>query len=59
VGNWDASGFINTPGQSGDPRSPHYDDLAPLWASRRYLPLLYSGDAVEAAAELQITLKPA
>ena len=59
VGNWDASRFINTPGQSGDPRSPHYDDLAPLWASRQYLPLLYSREAVDAAAELRITLKPA
>jgi penicillin amidase len=58
VGNWDGSWFINAPGQSGDPRSPHYDDLAPLWASRRYLPLLYSRDAVDAAAELRITLTP-
>jgi acyl-homoserine lactone acylase PvdQ len=47
VGNWDESWFINAPGQSGDPRSPHYDDLAPLWAGRRYLPLLYSREAVD------------
>jgi penicillin amidase len=59
VGNWDASRFINTPGQSGDPRSPHYDDLAPLWAERRYLPLLYSREAVDEAAELRIVLNPA
>ena len=26
----------------GDPRSPHYRDLAPLWAKGEYLPLLYS-----------------
>lgn len=59
VGNWDASRFINTPGQSGDPRSRHYDDLAPLWASRQYLPLLYTRDAVDEAAELRIALRPA
>nr|WP_210261124.1 penicillin acylase family protein [Enterovirga sp. DB1703] len=58
VGNWDGSWFINAPGQSGDPRSPHYDDLAPLWASRQYLPLLYSREAVDAAAELRIVLMP-
>ena len=30
VGDWDKSQWINSPGQSGDPRSPHYGDLAPL-----------------------------
>jgi penicillin amidase len=29
VGRWDRSLAINTPGQSGDPGSPHYRDLAP------------------------------
>ena len=33
VGDWDASRTINTPGQSGNPLSPHYRDLAPLWAT--------------------------
>src|SRR5262249_11423337 len=49
VGAWDEAVFINTPGQSGDPRSPHYDDLASLWASRQYRSLLYSRAAVDAA----------
>ena len=31
---------INTPGQSGDPFSPHYRDLFPLWAAGDYVPLL-------------------
>src|SRR5579863_1932635 len=30
VGNWDASRAVNAPGQSGDPCSAHYRDLAPL-----------------------------
>ncbi|MGO4714445.1 penicillin acylase family protein [Bradyrhizobium sp. 2TAF24] len=58
VGNWDASRAINTPGQSGDPFSPHYRDLAPLWATGAYVPLLYSRAAVEAATAEAITLTP-
>ena len=58
VGNWDASRAINTPGQSGDPFNGHYRDLAPLWATGQYVPLLYSRAAVEAAAAEVITLMP-
>ncbi|QQO44222.1 penicillin acylase family protein [Paracoccus sp. MC1862] len=58
VGNWDASRFINTPGQSGDPMSPHYRDLAPLWAAGDYAPLIYSREAVENAAAHMISLTP-
>ena len=59
VGAWDNSMAINTPGQSGDPESPHYRDLFPLWAEGQYVPLLFSRPAVDAAALLVITLKPA
>ncbi len=59
VGNWDDSRFINTPGQSGDAYSPHYRDLAPLWAAGDYAPLLYSREAIEKAARSVIALKPA
>lgn len=58
VGNWDASRTINTPGQSGDPFSGHYRDLAPLWATGQYVPLLYSRGAVEAATAEAISLTP-
>src|SRR4051794_38480130 len=58
VGNWDQSVTINTPGQSGDPFNPHYRDLAPLWASGAYVPLLYSRGAVEGAASEVIALRP-
>ena len=58
VGQWDASRTINTPGQSGDPFSGHYRDLAPLWATGQYVPLLYSRNAVEAATAEAITLTP-
>lgn len=58
VGNWDHSVTINSPGQSGDPFSPHYRDLAPLWVAGKYVPLLYSRSAVENAASEVITLTP-
>jgi penicillin amidase len=59
VGNWDNSRFINTPGQSGDPASAHYRDLAPIWVNGGYVPLLYSRSAVQAATQKRIVLVPA
>ena len=59
VGNWDASLVINSPGQSGDPRSTHYDDHFARWANEEYVPLLYSRAAVEDALEERIVLEPA
>jgi penicillin amidase len=58
VGDWDQSRCINAPGQSGDPRSPHYRDIAPLWADGQYVPLLYTCAAVDAVATTIIKLKP-
>jgi len=58
VGAWDNSRVINSPGQSGDPASPHYGDLFPLWAQGDYVPLLFSRAAVEAATESVIRLRP-
>ena len=58
VGAWDNSVCVNTPGQSGDPRSPHYADLAPVWAAGDYVPLLYTWPAIEKAAETRIRLMP-
>ena len=59
VGNWDASRVINTPGQSGNPDSPHYRDLAPLWLDGKYVPLVYSRAAVERETVERIQLTPA
>ncbi len=58
VGAWDACQTINSPGQSGDPGSPHYNDLFPLWAAETYVPLLYSDAAVDAATHTTIRLAP-
>lgn len=57
VGHWDDSVAVNSPGQSGDPSSPHYRDLFPLWIQGKYLPLNYSRAAVKRATERKIILE--
>ncbi|HND55078.1 MAG TPA: penicillin acylase family protein, partial [Pirellulaceae bacterium] len=42
LADWDRGVATSTPGQSGQPGSPHYGDLAPLWADQLYFPLVYS-----------------
>lgn len=59
VGAWDESRFINAPGQSGRPDSPHYGDHALTWARRGYRPLLYTRAAIEAATRHLIQIVPA
>jgi penicillin G amidase len=59
VGNWDESVVANAPGQSGQPGSPHYSDLVPLWDQTRYFPLLYSRAAVDKEAKDRLLLEPA
>ena len=58
VGDWDRSVCINAPGQSGDPRSPHYKDLLDQWSRCEYVPMLYTEAAVDAAAEHVLSLQP-
>jgi penicillin G amidase len=58
VGEWDNSVVMNSPGQSGDPTSPHYADLFGLWAANGAVPLLYSRDRIEAVAQERIRLVP-
>jgi penicillin amidase len=55
---WDRSVGVNTPGQSGQPGSPHYGDLIPLWDQGKYFPLFYSQAAVEKAAKQTLVLEP-
>jgi len=39
--NIENSTFISPPGQSGQFKSPHYDDLAQLWADGKQIPMRY------------------
>ena len=59
LSDWDRSVMTNVPGESGDPESPHYDDLIAEWASGRYHPMPFTRHAVEAAAAEHIWLLPA
>lgn len=59
VGDWDNSVAINTPGQSGRPDSPHWDDLYHDWAAERAFPLHYSRTDVEHHTRTRYRLIPA
>lgn len=59
VGDWDESLVTNTPGQSGQPGSPFYRNLLPLWAEDEYFPLVFSPRAVSEAAAHRLELRPA
>lgn len=58
VSNWDNSLTINTPGQSGQPESPFYGNLLPLWAEDEYFPMVFSRTAVDAKAAHRLRLEP-
>ena len=54
-----ASLFIMPGGQSGNPLSPHYRDLAGPWARGEYLPMMSDRARLEAAGIRRLVLKPA
>ncbi|MDD3444489.1 MAG: penicillin acylase family protein, partial [Zavarzinia sp.] len=54
----DRSRFVIATGQSGNPYSPHWDDLAPLWAAGAYVEIPTREDAVRAAARATRVLRP-
>jgi penicillin amidase len=55
---WDTSLGTNSPGQSGNPDSPHYSDLFRMWLKGKYFPIFFSKDKVLSAAELITNLQP-
>lgn len=58
LSDWDNAVGVNVPGQSGQPGSPHYDDLIALWTTGRYFPLLYTKPAVDRETTDVLELKP-
>jgi penicillin amidase len=58
VADWDRSLVTNVPGQSGQPESPFYDNLRPLFESETYFPLLFSKTRVEKSTAHRLVLKP-
>mgnify|MGYP000066258036 CR=1 FL=1 len=58
LADWERATVTNTPGQSGDPHSPHYRDLFVPWTQGVYAPLPYSKAAIAKRAERVETLRP-
>ena len=58
LADWDRVMFTNTPGQSGDPRSPYYGNLFASWAEDRFFPVYFSRPQVEIHAAEKRVLRP-
>jgi penicillin amidase len=58
VGNWDESRFVIAGGQSGNPCSPHYDDLLRLWLKGENVNIAWTEEAVVASTRKTLTLIP-
>jgi penicillin amidase len=56
VGQWDTCRFVLLGGQSGNPFSPHYDDMVPLWTRGEGVPIAWSAANVTRATRLTIHL---
>jgi penicillin amidase len=58
LSDWDASIGTHAVGQSGNPASPHFADLLPLWGSGAHHPMPFSRTAVDRYAEATLRLLP-
>jgi penicillin amidase len=58
LADWDRSVGTNTPGQSGQPESPHYSDLLSNWVNAEYFPMPFSREAVEEHTTNRLVLTP-
>lgn len=58
VGNWGASRFVVLGGQSGNPLSPHYADLAELYLRGEGVPVHWDEAEVEQHTVAELTLTP-
>lgn len=55
---WDKARGTNTPGQSGDPKSPFYRNTFEGWNKGEYFPVYYSKEKIKAVAHRTTTLTP-
>ena len=58
LGDLSRSLWVYAPGQSGQLGSPHYDDLIDAWRTGKLVPMLWTREQVEAAAESRLVLNP-
>lgn len=55
---WDKTLGINSPGQSGNPESPYYGNLFPIWADNGYFPVFFSKEKIQTVADGTTVLQP-
>jgi penicillin amidase len=58
LGNWESGGIVIPQGESGQPGSSHYRDLAPGWLEGTLVPLPFDDAAVARAATSSFELAP-
>ncbi|HEY7310802.1 MAG TPA: penicillin acylase family protein [Gemmataceae bacterium] len=58
VGGWSNSRFSLPGGQSGNPLSPHYDDLFPLWQRGEGVPIAWTEQEIRQSARETLELTP-
>jgi penicillin amidase len=58
VGDWEEARFALPGGQSGNPFSPHYDDMVPLWQRGEGVPIAWGEEAIGRATVARLTLEP-
>ncbi len=59
LGDFDRSRSVITTGCSGNPASPYYSNQTELWLGGAHHPMLFSAEAIAAAAEGTLTIKRA
>ena len=58
VGKWENSRFSIPGGQSGNPASPHYDDILPLWLQGEGIPIAWEPESIRRSAVDELRLVP-
>lgn len=58
IGNWGESRFVLLGGQSGNPLSPHYGDLVPLYQRAEGVPVHWDDEVVQREAVATLSLTP-
>jgi penicillin amidase len=55
---WDLTMFTNAPGQGGDPESPFYRNLFPLWANDQHFPVYFTKEKIRMYSAETTVLSP-
>ena len=58
VGSWENNYIVIAGGQSGNPFSPHYDDLLQIWLRDEAISMPWTAEAIRQAAQQTLELIP-